>query len=228
MDSQTGYLQDGVQNVTLFTQSANMLASVEAIQQMTVIMNGADAHYAQPNIVNITTRGGTNRLHGSAFDFLQNDILNAENYNLTATNQSKTPLRYNLFGGTLGGPILHNRLFFFGSYQGLVREIPLTLQLEFQRVPNAVETSAPAQSLCTIPLLTRTAQTRSRYSPDGSKIAFVSDRSGTMQIWSASRDGSNLAQIAHLPDSWVGGLAWSPDSAFIAFDWRPQGHSSIA
>lgn len=119
LDSQTGYLQDGVQNVTLFTQSANMLASVDAIQQMTVIVNGADARYAQPSIVNIITRGGTNRFHGSAFDFLQNDDLNAQNYSLTGIGQTKTPVRYNLFGGTLGGPILHNRLFFFGSYQGL-------------------------------------------------------------------------------------------------------------
>jgi hypothetical protein len=119
LDSQTGYLQDGVQNVTLFTQSANMLASVDAIQQMTVIGNGANARYAQPSIVNIITRGGTNSFHGSAFDFLQNDDLNAQNYSLTGVGQVKTPVRYNLFGGTFGGPILHNKVFFFGSYMGL-------------------------------------------------------------------------------------------------------------
>jgi hypothetical protein len=119
LDSQTGYLQDGVQNVTLFTQSANMLASVDAIQQMTVITNGADARYAHPSIVNVITRGGTNRFHGSAFDFLQNDTLNAQNYSLTGVGQVKTPVRYNQFGGTFGGPILHNKLFFFSSYLGL-------------------------------------------------------------------------------------------------------------
>ncbi len=119
LDSQTGYLQDGVQNVTLFTQSANMLAAVDAIQQMTVIGNGANARYAQPSIVNIITRGGTNSFHGSAFDFLQNDDLNAQNYSLTGVGQVKTPVRYNLFGGTFGGPILHNKIFFFGSYMGL-------------------------------------------------------------------------------------------------------------
>jgi hypothetical protein len=119
LDSQTGYLQDGVQNVTLFTQSANLLASVDAIQQMSVITNGADARYAQPSVVNIITRGGANRFHGSVFDFLQNDDLNAQSYNLTGVGQVKTPVRYNLFGGTFGGPVLHDKLFFFGSYQGL-------------------------------------------------------------------------------------------------------------
>lgn len=119
LDSQTGYLQDGVENVTLFTQSANLLASVDAIQQMTVLTNGADAQYAQPSIVNIITKGGSNRFHGSAFDFLQNDDLNAQNYSLTGVGQVKTPVRYNLFGGTFGGPVLHRRLFFFGSYMGL-------------------------------------------------------------------------------------------------------------
>lgn len=66
-----------------------------------------------------------------------------------------------------------------------------------------------------------------RYSPDGKKIAFVSDRSGTMQIWSANSDGSLPVQLTNLPDSWIGGLAWSPDGVWIAFDWRPQDHSSI-
>ncbi|MGA3106934.1 MAG: TonB-dependent receptor [Terriglobales bacterium] len=119
LDSQTGYLQDGVENMALFTQSANILASVDAIQQMTLITNNADARYMQPSVVNIITRGGTNAFHGSAFDFLQNDDLNAQNYNLTGAAQVKTPLRYNLFGGTFGGPILRNKLFFFGSYEGL-------------------------------------------------------------------------------------------------------------
>ncbi|AFL87472.1 hypothetical protein Terro_1157 [Terriglobus roseus DSM 18391] len=136
MDSQTGYLQDGVQNVTLFTQSANLLPSVEAIRQMTVIVNGADARYANPSTVNILTKGGTNRVHGSLFDFLQNDALNAQNYSLTGASQVKTPVRYNLFGGSVGGPVLHNRLFFFGSYQGLRQR---TTAYTTTRVPTNLE-----------------------------------------------------------------------------------------
>jgi hypothetical protein len=119
LDSQTGYLQDGVENMAMFTQAANILASVDAIQQMTLITNNADARYKQPSVVNIITRGGANAFHGSAFDFLQNDDLNAQNYSLTGAGQVKTPLRYNLFGATFGGPIVRNKLFFFVSYEGL-------------------------------------------------------------------------------------------------------------
>jgi hypothetical protein len=119
LDSQTEFLQDGVENVTLYTQSANMLASVDAIQHMTVMVNNADARYAEPSVVDIITKGGSNQFHGSAFDFLQNDDLNAQNYSLTGVGQTKTPVRYNLFGGTIGGPIVRNRIFFFGGYQGL-------------------------------------------------------------------------------------------------------------
>ncbi len=119
MDSQTDFLQDGVKNVTLFTQTANMLAAPEAIQEMNVISNGADARYTRPGVVISSRRGGTNTFHGSAFDYLQNDAMNAQAYNLAGANQVKTPVRYNQFGGTIGGPILHDRLFFFGSYAGL-------------------------------------------------------------------------------------------------------------
>lgn len=136
MDSQTGYLQDGVQNVTLFTQSANLLPSVEAIRQMNIITNGADARYQNPSTVNILTRGGGNRFHGSLFDFLQNDLLNAQNYSLTGASQTKTPVRYNLFGGSLGGALVHDRLFFFFSYQGLRRR---TTAYTTTRVPTELE-----------------------------------------------------------------------------------------
>jgi outer membrane receptor protein involved in Fe transport len=136
MDSQTSYLQDGVQNLTLLTQSANLLPSVDAIQQMSVITNGASARYAQPSVVNIITRGGSNHFHGTAFDFLQNDSLNAQNYNLTGIAQTKQPIRYNQFGGTAGGPLLRNRAFIFGSYSGLRQR---TTAYTTTRVPTDAE-----------------------------------------------------------------------------------------
>jgi len=135
-DVDTGYLQDGVENITLLTQSANLLPSVESIQQLSVIVSGADARYAQPGIVNIITKGGSNQFHGSAWDFLQNDFFDAQAYNLSGAAQAHLPLRYNQFGAAMGGPVVKNRLFFFSSYNGL-RSATTTYTLV--RVPTAAE-----------------------------------------------------------------------------------------
>lgn len=136
LDQQTGYLQDGVENVTLLTQTANILPSTESIGELAVITNGADARYRQPGIISITTKGGANSFHGTAYDFLQNDDLNAASYNLTTTPQVKTPLRYNLFGANIGGPIVRNHAFFFFDYSGLRSQNSTTT---LYRVPTAAE-----------------------------------------------------------------------------------------
>lgn len=81
-DSSTLFLQDGVENVNLITVTMNIVPSVESLQEVNTTMNGADARYAEPSVINIITKSGTNRFHGTAYDFLQNDKLDAENYNL--------------------------------------------------------------------------------------------------------------------------------------------------
>lgn len=67
--------------------------------------------------INLITRGGTNEFHGSLFENWQNDILNSR-YSLLPANQAKPAIRFNQFGGSLGGPIRKNRLFFFFVYEG--------------------------------------------------------------------------------------------------------------
>ena len=66
-----------------------------------------------------------------------------------------------------------------------------------------------------------------RYSPDGRRIAFVSDRSGNMELWVADGEGKNEKQLTHLNVPWLGGISWSPQGDRIAFDARPQDHSAI-
>jgi Tol biopolymer transport system component len=66
-----------------------------------------------------------------------------------------------------------------------------------------------------------------RLSPDGDAIAFVSDRSGSWQLWLADRNGDNPRQITHMTTAWLGSPAWSPDGKQIAFDARPNGRSGI-
>jgi Tol biopolymer transport system component len=66
-----------------------------------------------------------------------------------------------------------------------------------------------------------------RYSPDGRRIAFVSDRSGSMELWVADSEGKDEKQLTHLNVPWLGGISWSPEGDQIAFDARPQDHSAI-
>jgi hypothetical protein len=68
--------------------------------------------------VSLVTKSGTNRIHGSAFEFFRNDVLNANDYFLNLAGQPRADLKQNQYGATLGGPIRRDRLFYFGSYQG--------------------------------------------------------------------------------------------------------------
>ena len=71
------------------------------------------------------TRSGTNEFHGTAFDYLRNDVFDARNW-FNTEPQPKPPLRQNDFGGTVGGPIRRNRDFVFASYEGLRLRQPTT------------------------------------------------------------------------------------------------------
>lgn len=128
----TGYLQDGVTNFNVLTKTANYQPSVEAAQEVSIIRNGSSARFDSPNIVNVVTKSGTNQFHGRLYDFLRNDALDA----IGEIKATKPPLRYNQFGGNIGGPVLHNRLFFFFDYAGL-RELDSTVLSA--TVPTAAE-----------------------------------------------------------------------------------------
>jgi hypothetical protein len=96
----------------------------DAVQEFTLLTNGYEAQYGR-NIgaqVIVATRSGTNQLHGSASDYLRNNVLDAQSFFANSAHQPITPYKRNIFGATLGGPIKKDKLFFFGSYQG-TREI---------------------------------------------------------------------------------------------------------
>ena len=130
--NQTQFLQDGIDNTNLLTQTANILASVEAAKEVNTTYSNAPAIFRQPAIVNAITKSGSNQFHGTIYDFLQNDAANAQNWYA----KTKPPLRYNLFGGNLGGPIFKNKIFGFFDYSGLRSH---TSSLSLNRVPTAAE-----------------------------------------------------------------------------------------
>lgn len=115
----TEFLQDGVENVSLFTQGINILPDPDATQEVSVDTNGMSAKYSQPSVVNIVTKSGSNRFHGSVYDYFKNRVLNSASFFQNLYGQDKGVFQYNQFGGTIGGPIRENRAFFFFNYEGV-------------------------------------------------------------------------------------------------------------
>ena len=92
---------------------------VDAIQEFSVLTSNYSAEYGKTSggVVNAITRSGTNTFHGSAYEFLRNSALDARNF-FEDPAQPKAQFRRNQFGGTIGGPIVKNRTFFFADYEG--------------------------------------------------------------------------------------------------------------
>ena len=122
------YTIDGgnVQNVLLGTPTLYFDPPVESLQEFNVAISNYEAELGRTGgaVVQMTTKSGTNSFHGSAYEYLRNDVLQATPYFAT----HKAPLRYNLFGATLGGPIIKNKTYFFFNYEGL-RSIVSTTQV---------------------------------------------------------------------------------------------------
>src|SRR5271156_2657601 len=106
--------------------------SIDTTSEFKINNSTFSAEYGRSSgsIVTVATRSGTNKFHGEAFDYFRNDALDARNYfnrnfspatglPLAGALGDKAPLQRNNFGGSVGGPILRNRVFFFGSYEGL-------------------------------------------------------------------------------------------------------------
>ena len=91
--------------------------SIQEFKVQTALYDAAFGRYGGANI-SLVTRTGADTLHGSAFEFLRNEVLNANDFFLNQTNQPRPILRQNQFGLAIGGPIRKDHLFFFGSYQG--------------------------------------------------------------------------------------------------------------
>ena len=131
------YFLDGGTNMTGLRNTGNIAPNPDAVQEFRVITNSYSAEYGRfaGGVINILTKSGTNQLHGSLFEFLRNDKLNAN----TWQSLSRPPLRRNQFGGSIGGPIRKDRTFFFGTYSGL-RENTTTF-LNSAVVPTEAERS---------------------------------------------------------------------------------------
>jgi hypothetical protein len=95
--------------------------SVDAVQEFKVQQSNfsAEVGFSGATIVNVVTRSGTNQFHGSAYEFLRNNVLTANDWFSNANGGKLAARRYNLFGATIGGPIRKDKTFFFFDYEGL-------------------------------------------------------------------------------------------------------------
>ena len=121
--NQNVYLLDGVTNSDLSGNAqgaSGAYSGAETVKEFQVITNNYSAEYRSQAgaIISAVTKSGTNSLHGSAFEFLRNDKLDAANFFDNASGNPKPEFQRNQFGGALGGPVVRDKTFFFGSYEG--------------------------------------------------------------------------------------------------------------
>jgi len=126
---QSSYLINGADSNDLPLNSVALSPNIDALQQFNLVTGPLNAEYDRNSgaVVSTAIKQGTNRFHGDVFEFYRDTFLNTANYfqiNRT-TGQKLVPLFHqNIFGGTLGGPILRDKLFFFGAYQGTRQVTP--------------------------------------------------------------------------------------------------------
>lgn len=102
-------------------------AGADTIQEFSISNNSFSAEYggSAGSVVNIITKSGTNEFHGDAYEYFRNDVLDARNY-FNPEPGFKPPFRLNQFGGSLGGPIVKDRAWFFGNYEGIRQRTGIT------------------------------------------------------------------------------------------------------
>jgi hypothetical protein len=129
------YLLDGMDNNEFVDNNVAYAPNVDAIQEFNVITNNANAEFGHflGGVISVSMKSGTNQFHGNLFEFLRNDFFNANEWSRNfstdpAVSSAPPNIRWNQFGGTIGGPIRKNKLFFFADYQGSRFDFPATPQ----------------------------------------------------------------------------------------------------
>src|SRR5580692_9773796 len=121
-EQSNNFLLDGVDDNQASENAVGFTPSPDAIEEFNVITQNASAEFGnfQGGVVSASIKSGTNAFHGDVFEFIRNDVFNANSWSngLQTPVQPKAKMRWNMFGGTVGGPIIKNKLFFFADYQG--------------------------------------------------------------------------------------------------------------
>jgi hypothetical protein len=122
------FVLDGMDNNQVSDNLLGFTPTPDAIQEFNLITQNASAEFGnfQGGIVSATIKSGTNNFHGDLWEYFRNDKLNSNSWENRFNNAPRNQLRWNMFGGTVGGPIVKNKLFFFFDYQGQRFDHPST------------------------------------------------------------------------------------------------------
>src|ERR1700685_3803960 len=135
------FLIDGADNVNAVDAGFVLKPPIDAIAEFRILTHNANAEFGRNtgSTTNIVTRGGTNSFHGAAWEFLRNDAMDSSDY----FTRSVQPLKQNQFGATFGGPIVKDKTFFFGYYEGFRNRqgetVPATVPSAAERQGNFAE-----------------------------------------------------------------------------------------
>ncbi len=210
------YSVNGGDSNDLFANLPAVQPSPDSIEEFRVITNSFDAEYGRNSgaVVNVVTKSGTNDLHGSAYEFFRNDVLNAHGFTFSPT--PKAPFKQNQFGGTLGGPIKKDKTFIFGSYEGrriirgiVSQNVPVPTQGDY----SGTFTGAPTDTVVfpgalNDAMVATILQNRcGNLSPTGSKLTLAGQAAlnlatgGTPQAWDSifPSSGPSGALVATIP-----------------------------
>ncbi len=132
------FLLDGFDNNESLVNTIIFFSAPDAIQEFRVETNVAPAEFGRAGggVINTAIKSGTNEIHGTVYEFFRNSALDA-NVWTTAQNPKKNPFHQNQFGGSAGAPIIKNKLFIFGDYQGFRSSFPLST--DYASVPTLAE-----------------------------------------------------------------------------------------
>jgi hypothetical protein len=220
--NQNEYLLDGAPNTNPGHNGPTLFPSADAVAEFRVITNAFSAEYgrAAGGVFNVATRSGSNELHGTAYDFLRNDAITANDYFSNRAGSKKSPFRYNQFGFTVGGPMRiprifdgRNRTFFFVDYEAVRQKSASTfigtVPTSAQRQGDFSQTLNGQGNLITIfdPLTSR---------PNPSGSGFLRDVFPGNRIPAARMDPVARNMIAFWPEPNTTGTVFTNTNNFVA------------
>ena len=195
--NQGSVLVDGVSTNTSYGNAVELVMDQDSIQEFNVQTHNNTAEFGMytGGVINMSTKSGTNAFHGTAYEYIRNTVLNANSFFAKRNNSGKQAWHQNQFGGNVSGPLMKNKLFFFGDYQGYRQT---NGQLVLVTVPTAAELngdfsgiSAPiydplttcgtlSNPACTAAQNAGTSPTRTQFSYNGTPNIIPPNRLSTV------------------------------------------------